>query len=143
MRRITRFVTGIRFSERGAAAVEFALIAPILFAILIGTVEFGAAWNTRTQLNNAAMTAARSYTINQNVATRNNPIINSGVTPAPTAAQIRWSGASGAAPNAICPAVQDPSLAPIRVSITYDLPTVTRMFGTSLRITASGAARCN
>lgn len=52
--------------ESGVAAVEFALVVPILMSILLGIVEFGMALNFRTQLNNATMVAARTYSIERN-----------------------------------------------------------------------------
>lgn len=52
MRRATR-------TERGAAAVEFALVVPILILILIGIVNFGFVLAQQISLNNAARQAAR------------------------------------------------------------------------------------
>ncbi len=49
--------------ERGAAAVEFALVAPVLFGLLLGTVEFGYAFNFQTQVNNYATVTARQHSI--------------------------------------------------------------------------------
>ncbi|MCK5284107.1 MAG: pilus assembly protein [Alphaproteobacteria bacterium] len=45
-------------SEYGASAVEFALIAPILILMLIGTVDFGMFIMERMQLQNTAHTVA-------------------------------------------------------------------------------------
>lgn len=133
-----------RSKERGAAAVEFALVAPILFAVIIGTVEFGSAWSSRAQLNNAAMASVRSYTINQNVGTRNAPI--TAIAPGLTAScspsvpnRICWEGAS----SGTCPTVQDNSLTPVKVTVYYNKPTTTRLFGTTIRVKAMGTARCN
>ncbi|HKU29947.1 MAG TPA: TadE/TadG family type IV pilus assembly protein, partial [Arthrobacter sp.] len=41
-------------SERGAAAVEFALVAPILVLLVLGIMEFGRAYNAQVSLTNAA-----------------------------------------------------------------------------------------
>jgi Flp pilus assembly protein TadG len=51
-------------SERGAAAVEFALVVPILLALVLGIVEFGRAYNIQISLTHAAREAARSMAIN-------------------------------------------------------------------------------
>lgn len=51
-------------SDDGAAAVEFALIVPILMAIVIGTVEFGYRYQQHIEYTNAAMQAARLMSIN-------------------------------------------------------------------------------
>lgn len=52
-----------RRRESGAAAVEFALVVPLLVAMILGIVEFGFAFNFRSQVSNYAMTAARSHSI--------------------------------------------------------------------------------
>ena len=49
--------------SRGAAAVEFALVLPILVALLFGIIEFGRIYNAKLTLANAAREAARDYVI--------------------------------------------------------------------------------
>ena len=51
---------------RGAAAIEFALILPILVMLVFGIFEFGRVYNAKLTLSNAAREAARSYVINGN-----------------------------------------------------------------------------
>jgi Flp pilus assembly protein TadG len=51
-------------SERGAVAVEFALLAPILIMLLLGIMEFGRAYNVQISLTNAAREGARNMAIN-------------------------------------------------------------------------------
>jgi Flp pilus assembly pilin Flp len=48
-----------RRDEDGAAAVEFALLLPLLVLLLFGLIEFGLAFNKRIQATNAAREAAR------------------------------------------------------------------------------------
>ena len=50
-------------SERGAAAVEFALILPILLLLVLGTIEFGRAYNVQISLTHAARETARTMAI--------------------------------------------------------------------------------
>jgi len=45
--------------ENGAAAVEFALLLPLLVLLLFGFIQFGTAFNARIQATNAAREAAR------------------------------------------------------------------------------------
>ncbi len=45
--------------ERGAAAVEFALVLPVVLMMLFGIIEFGRAWNVRQTLTDAAREGAR------------------------------------------------------------------------------------
>jgi Flp pilus assembly protein TadG len=51
-------VGGVR-SERGAAAVEFALIAPLLFMLIFGIIQFGLAWSQKEIFVQAAREGAR------------------------------------------------------------------------------------
>jgi Flp pilus assembly protein TadG len=46
-------------SERGQAAVEFALVAPVLIALLLGIVQAGIAFNHYLAVTDAARAAAR------------------------------------------------------------------------------------
>ena len=55
--------------ERGAAAVEFALLAPVLFMLLLGIMEFGRAYNVQVTLTNAAREGVRTMAINNDQAT--------------------------------------------------------------------------
>ncbi|MDZ7676002.1 MAG: TadE family protein [Acidimicrobiales bacterium] len=45
--------------ERGAALVEFALILPLLCALLFGIVQFGLAYDRKQSVNSAAREGAR------------------------------------------------------------------------------------
>ncbi|MDO5865652.1 MULTISPECIES: TadE/TadG family type IV pilus assembly protein [Paenarthrobacter] len=46
-------------NERGAVAVEMALLLPVLLLILIGVIEFGRALNVQVSLTEAAREGAR------------------------------------------------------------------------------------
>ena len=46
-------------SERGASAVEFAIVLPVLFLVIAGIVDFGRYFFTQIQLTNAAREGAR------------------------------------------------------------------------------------
>ena len=45
--------------DRGAAAVEFALIAPLLILLVFGIIEFGRVWSARNVYISAAREGAR------------------------------------------------------------------------------------
>lgn len=49
--------------RRGAAAVEFALVAPLLFFVVMCSVEFGRAMLVRQVLTNASRVAAREASL--------------------------------------------------------------------------------
>ncbi|MGA8790778.1 MAG: TadE family protein, partial [Paenarthrobacter sp.] len=48
-----------RIKERGAVAVEMAILLPLLLLILIGIMEFGRAYNVQVSLTQAAREGAR------------------------------------------------------------------------------------
>lgn len=53
-------------SERGTAVVEFALIAPLLFLLVFGIIEFGRILNTYNELTQIAGQGARAAAVNRN-----------------------------------------------------------------------------
>src|SRR6478736_8649423 len=53
-------------SERGTAVVEFALVAPLLFLIVFGVIEFGRVLNAYNQLTQLAGQGARAAAVNRN-----------------------------------------------------------------------------
>ena len=55
-----------RRRHRGAAAVEFALVVPLLVMILFGIMEFGYAFFIQASVASAARVGVRSYAINWN-----------------------------------------------------------------------------
>jgi Flp pilus assembly protein TadG len=50
--------------ERGAAAVEFALVLPLLIVLLLGIIDFGLYYYNDLQLTHAARDAARYLSVN-------------------------------------------------------------------------------
>jgi len=48
-----------RWRDRGAAAVEFALVVPVLIVLIFGSIEFGLAVQARTMIENAAREGVR------------------------------------------------------------------------------------
>lgn len=50
-------------NEAGAAAVEMALVLPILILLVFGIVEFGMAYNAKNTLTHAAREGARAFAI--------------------------------------------------------------------------------
>lgn len=58
-----------RQRHRGATLVEFALIVPILLAILLGTMEFGWMAKNKLQLSNAVREGARDASVGLSIDT--------------------------------------------------------------------------
>lgn len=59
-------------TERGAAAVEFALVLPLLISLIFGIIDFGAAWAQKTDVHHGAREVARIAAVNYN------PLIETG-----------------------------------------------------------------
>jgi Flp pilus assembly protein TadG len=49
----------VREKDRGAAAVEFALVFPLVIMLLITVIEFSRLWNIQATLSDAARISAR------------------------------------------------------------------------------------
>jgi len=55
-------------NERGAEAVEFALVVPLFLLLVFGVVDFGYMINRDTMVNNASREGAREGAVNSNQA---------------------------------------------------------------------------
>ena len=66
-----RLLCGHAARERGAAAVEFALLLPVLLLLVFGIIDFGRALNAQITLTQAAREGARLAALGQpNVVSR-------------------------------------------------------------------------
>lgn len=120
-----------RASERGAVAVEFALLAPVLIMILLGIMEFGRAYNVQVSLTNAAREGVRSMAINNSQATARAAAKNAAtrLSPALTDGNITFSAANCAVG------------AQMTVTINYSLSTMTGIAG-PFSMTGRGTMLC-
>lgn len=123
-------------SERGAAAVEFALVVPILLMLLLGTMEFGRAYNAQISLTHAARETARYMAVHDDG----------------TGSTITWAAAeatgrsaaltldgSQMAFSATPPKCVAGSM--LAVTITYPLKTITGI-AKDMNLTGKAAMRC-
>jgi Flp pilus assembly protein TadG len=115
--------------ERGAAAVEMALVMPLLILMVMGIIDFGRIFNGEIQLSQAAREGARVAALGfsaANVATRtsaalNNPAFQGG-TPAIDVRVVTGSGGdvrTGSGCNPTLPADVADNFAQVTVSISY------------------------
>ena len=88
--------------ERGAAAVEMAIVMPLLLAMLIGIIDFSRIFNAELQLSQAAREGARLASLRPQPSP-------SGVISSTDETDIR-SRAQGAAPNPAFGGPIDPNL---------------------------------
>lgn len=123
--------------DRGAAAVEFALILPILITLLLGVMEFGYAMFVQATVAGAAREGARNLAIYQNT--------SSAVQAAVAAGQPAGVASSEVTPNASGCATGSASPGPVTVTIRH---TYSGLGGLSwfklpdLTITGEGVMRC-
>lgn len=119
-------------SERGAVAVEFALVLPILVALLLGIVEFGRAYNAQVTVTHAAREAARTMAVEDD----------------PVAAR---TAARAAAPT-LTPALTDGQIlitpadctanTTVTVTVQHNLMFISGWFGTGVGLEGTAAMRC-
>lgn len=125
-----------RASERGAVAVEFAIVAPVLVMLLLGIMEFSRVYNTQASLSAAAREGVRVMAITGN---------------ATTAKSIAKSAAASLKPGLqdanitfgpACPSMVSTGTSPqATVTITYSLSTLTGIAG-PFTMTGKGAMLC-
>jgi Flp pilus assembly protein TadG len=119
-------------SERGAVAVEFALLAPILVMLLLGITEFGRAYNVQSSLSSAAREGVRVMAIGNNPTAARTAAKNAAVSvrPALTDANFTFS------PATCAPGAQ------MTLKITYNLSTMTGIAG-PFALEGMGVMLCN
>lgn len=118
-------------SERGAVAVEFAILLPLLVMIVLGIMEFGRAYNAQISLTNAAREGVRVMAVSNNQASARTAAKNAAVSLSPglADANITFSTAS-------CT-----TNAQMTVTVSYSLSTLTGVAG-PFAMTGKGVMLC-
>jgi Flp pilus assembly protein TadG len=106
-------------SERGAVAVEFAILLPVLLALVLGTLEFGRAYNAQISLTNAAREGARVMALQNDSAAAKTASRN---------AAVMLSSGVLASDVTVAPVACSPG-AQVTVTIHYKLSTITGIAG--------------
>ena len=117
--------------ERGAAAVEFALILPILLLLVLGLVEFSRVFNVQISLSNAAREGARVMAIKND-----SGLARSAATAA--APSVNPLVAAGDITVNTCTA----TIKTVTMTIHYDVDLLTGFFGETLPLTGTGVMLC-
>jgi Flp pilus assembly protein TadG len=123
--------------ERGASAVEFAFILPLLIVLVLGIAEFGHAFQVSGALSAAAREGVRVMALQNDPAAARAAVRTSApsLVPAVTDAQITITPAA-------CP-TNGPTTATVRLTVTYPMPFLTHFFGSSATLHGTGVMRCN
>lgn len=121
-----------RPGERGAAAVEFALILPVLILLVMGLIEFSRVFNVQISLSNAAREGARTMAIHNDA-----PLART----AAIAAAPSVNPAIGGGQIAVTPGDCDAG-GTVEVTINYDVALMTGFFGATIPLTGTGVMLC-
>jgi Flp pilus assembly protein TadG len=127
---------GLR-NERGATAVEFAFIVPLLIVLVLGIAEFGRAFQVQGTLSAAAREGVRLMALQNDPAAAKAAVRNAATSlnPAITDAQIAITPTS-------CPVINAGSTT-VKLTIKYPMPYLTGFFGSGVTMTGTGVMRCN
>ena len=130
---MNRSYKNVEQKERGAVAVEFALVAPILIALIIAIVEFANVYNIQVSVTQASREAARTMAITKD-ATQATTAGKAGA-PSIDASLLTFDYSA-----ATCPATTPASTAV--VTVKYSGSSLTGFFATTLTVTGKGAMQC-
>jgi Flp pilus assembly protein TadG len=125
---------GLLLSERGAAAVEFALVAPLVIFLLLGIVEYSKAFQVQATLADAAREGARVMALANDAGSARTAVRSAATTVPITDAQITVTPASCAGA---------PLTANVTVTVQYHQPFLSGFLGgTGVDLTGTAVMRC-
>jgi Flp pilus assembly protein TadG len=124
-------------SESGAAAVEFALVVPLLLLLLFGIIEFGRLYNAQIEVSGAAREGVRVMAITDDASAARGATRLAAPSLNPALQDSRISITSTAANPAHCA----PG-ATVTVAVTYPIAFLTGMFGPNVTLTGRSVMRC-
>ncbi|WP_043433872.1 TadE/TadG family type IV pilus assembly protein [Arthrobacter sp. I3] len=116
--------------ERGSAAVEFALVAPLLLSLVVGIVELSYTYNLQISVTQAAREAARTMAVKNNQS---------------DAIAAALAGAPGLSAAGFTYSFTPTACAEGRtatVNVTYTANTLTNFLGSRVTLRGTGAMRC-
>ena len=122
--------------DRGAAAVEFALIVPLLLLLVLGIAEFGRAYNIQTTISGAAREGARA------MALQNDPAAARATAQA-AAGGLRLTTSQIVVTPTACPTSSTATATLATVTINYPMSFISGLFGTTITLHGTGVMRCN
>lgn len=122
--------------ERGAAAVEFALVLPLLVLLLVGIAEFGRAYHIQATLSGAAREGVRV------MALRNDPAAARSATRS-AALPVALSDGQIAVTPTSCAATGLTSPGTATVTATQNITFIGGFFGANITLTGRGVMQCN
>lgn len=139
----------LRRREAGAAAVEFALVAPLLIGLITGIVEFGFIWNKSATVDNVTTAAARQFASLNGSASAGSmqssvtSFITSSIPAGARSVTVTYRLNGVASASARCPSTVTVPAGVVTVDVVAVYPTMTRMFANTWKATSSAVATCN
>lgn len=120
--------------DGGAAAVEFALVLPVLLLLVLGIIDFGRAFNMQIALTQAAREGVRALAL---------PPYSGADARARDAAFPHDDGGLTVS-LASCPATVDSTTPPAEVTVAHDFQFTGTFLGfPAITLTGKGEMRCN
>ena len=116
--------------DRGAAAVEFALVLPFLLLIVSGIIDFGRAYNAQITLTHAAREAARVWALGGTAAATT------------TAAQGAATGLSNVTATTTTCTFGAATTVTVTADFSYITPFVANLVPSRTSLSADGVMRC-
>ena len=116
--------------ERGAVAVEFALVAPILLLLIVAIVEFSYFYNLQISVTQAAREAARTMAVTNDTSKAKAAAVAGAPSISLSTSNVGFSGAC--APGTT-----------VKATVTFSAPSLTGFFTRSVTVTGQGAMQCN
>lgn len=126
--------------DRGASAVEFALVLPILLLLVIGILEFGRAYHVQTTLSNAARDGVRVMALQDSAAAAKTQVRESAST---LDIKNNWITVE-VEPSSACSGAGSVPNSTASVTIEYPLSLLSGFLPIDdLTLTGKGTMRCN
>ena len=124
-------------SECGAAAVEFALVVPILLLLLVGIIEFGRVYNAQIELTAAARQGVRVMAIQNSPSAARTATEQAAPSLNPSLTDSQVAIVSSPINTGLCTPGST-----VTVTATYPLTFLTGMFGTTITLTGKSVMKC-
>ncbi len=123
--------------ERGAAAVEFALVAPVLVLLLVGIVECSKMFQAQSTLSAAAREGVRTMALTNNAGTARTAAVNAASSLGVPAGSVTFTFSRGSS----CSGARETDTVTARVTYRQDF--VSGLLGrTGVDLTGTARMRC-
>lgn len=120
-----------RSRDRGAVAVEFALIAPILLGIVVSIVEFSSFYNLQISVTQAAREAARTMAVTKDAGQAAAAAVAGAPGVALSPGNVTFSSGGCATPGST-----------VTANVTFTRAAITGFFGPTVTVSGEAAMRC-